>query len=148
MKTHKFKFRKLVRNKIVGLIEKSGRKVFGRVMEQDEYVAELKKKLIEEKDELFEAIDSKNTDDSNSAICEELADVLEVVISLTSACGVDFAEVEETARRKKDEKGGFADRIYVEFIEVNEDDSEIEYYRVHPEKYPEDCNVGDDVSEL
>lgn len=138
MKTHKFKLKKLVRDKIVHLIEESGRKAISRVIEQDEYIFELKNKLTEEVHELFEAVDNRHKNEADFAICEELADVLEVITSLAGACGVDFVNVEKTATRKKEEKGDFSERIYIDYIEINEDDPQIEYYRARADKYPED----------
>lgn len=68
IKTHKFKFGKLVRDKIPDLLAKKGIKVNSYILEGEGYLEALKEKLVEEAKEVLE---SKNKKD----LCEELGDI-------------------------------------------------------------------------
>jgi hypothetical protein len=46
----------------------------------------------------------------------ELADVLEVLRALAAAHGMNWADVEAEATRKRDERGGFDQRIFLEYV--------------------------------
>jgi predicted house-cleaning noncanonical NTP pyrophosphatase (MazG superfamily) len=47
----------------------------------------------------------------------ELADVLEVLRALAAAQGMSWADVEAEAARKWDERGGFDQRIFLEYVD-------------------------------
>lgn len=97
---------KLVRDKIPQIIEANGEHALTRILEDDEYKAELIKKLGEECAEFTE-----------NPSAEELADVREVVNALESV----ISTPEEVARiqdQKASERGTFKDRIYL--IETTE----------------------------
>ena len=130
MTKHRFKFDKLVRDKIPNIIRQKDISVFEYVMEQEEYIQELKQKLLEEAEEVISA--SSKTD-----ITEELADVLEVIYALANAYDIIPDEIERARLKKKDTNGGFKDKIYMTSIEMNADNKDIEYYRVQSDKYQE-----------
>jgi predicted house-cleaning noncanonical NTP pyrophosphatase (MazG superfamily) len=71
-----------------------------------EYIAALETKLNEEVAE-YQA--DKNL--------EEMADVLEVLQAICIARGYTLAELEAMRAKKADERGGFADKIFLEFVE-------------------------------
>lgn len=105
---------KLVRDKIPSIIMQSGKSCLTKVLSQDEYVAELKIKLLEEAEEY------KNASDKESAL-EELADVLELLHALAATHEATLEEVEKIRARKAEERGSFAERVYlVETKEHNE----------------------------
>lgn len=93
-------YNKLVRDKIPEILDKKGTPYEKRIASTEEYKAELIKKLIEEVAEFSEAGDP-----------EELADVMEVITALRTL--PEYAEVETLRLQKRDERGGFDNRIIV-----------------------------------
>lgn len=96
-------FNKLVRDKIPEIIEIEGRKCKYHVLDDDEYVKELKKKLNEE---VIEFLESDNP--------EELADILEVVYALGKANRCSEKEINEIRDRKAAKRGAFEKKIFLE----------------------------------
>lgn len=130
-KIYRFKVDKLIRDKLSQLMRQSGIRVFERVMEHGEYIHRLKEKLVEESKEVLNAKTTKQMQ-------EELADVLEVVRSLTDAYGIAFEEIEELRKGKKAAHGGFEGRIYNAAVEMREDCPGLTYYLMRPDDYPEE----------
>lgn len=129
-KIHRFKVDKLVRDNSLNIMRQSGIQVFERVMEQEEYLKRLKDKLLEEANEVISA-------NGEQELREELADVLEVLLTLARVYGIDFADVQKTADQKRLEKGSFDGRIYNALVEMEEGNLSIEYYKARPDQYPE-----------
>lgn len=96
---------KLVRNNIPQIIEAAGKQAVTRVLSDEEYLAELDRKLTEECAE-YQA--DKNV--------EELADVLEVLYAIAAARGYSEQELERMRAAKAEKRGGFADRIFLEKV--------------------------------
>ncbi len=69
-------YNKLVRDLIPQVIEKSGKQFTTRILEDEEYIMELRKKLQEEVQEYLEADNDKDS-------LEELADLMELIHTLT-----------------------------------------------------------------
>jgi chorismate mutase-like protein len=126
----RFKVDKLVRDKIPELMRNKGIAVHERNMERQEFFFRLKEKLIEEAKEVEKA---KTQED----VTEELADVLEVVYALAQEKGISLEEVENCRLHKRTLKGGFDKRIYNSFIDIEENNSAIEYYLSKQAEYPE-----------
>lgn len=63
-------YNKLVRDRIPEIIENSGKKFTTRILGDNEYINELKKKLVEEMEEYQQT-------ETNEDALEELADILE-----------------------------------------------------------------------
>ena len=99
-------YNKLVRDKIPEIIEKSGKIAHCRVLENEEYLAELDRKLNEECAE-FQADKS----------IEEMADVLEVLYAIAEARGYSVEELERVRVAKAEKRGGFKDRIFLESVD-------------------------------
>ncbi|MDZ5473268.1 nucleoside triphosphate pyrophosphohydrolase [Bacillus sp. 31A1R] len=102
-------YNKLVRDSIPQEIEEAGKKFTTRVLDQQEYIKELKKKSFEE---LEEYVNTTNQEDA----LEELADILEIIHSLAEYHGVSIDKLEEIRQRKAAKRGGFKDKIFL--IEV------------------------------
>ncbi len=100
-------YNKLVRDGIPKIIENDGEIPITRILSDDEYVVELYKKLKEECNEVLEAKTQKET-------IEELADVLEIIKSISELNGVDLEFVIEVADKKRHERGGFDGKIFLE----------------------------------
>jgi predicted house-cleaning noncanonical NTP pyrophosphatase (MazG superfamily) len=100
---------KLVRDQIPEIIAAAGCQPVTRVLDQAGYRAALRAKLLEEAREAQEAPDGR--------LASELADVLEVLRALAAAYGMSWDEVVSEADRKRAERGGFDDRIFLEYVD-------------------------------
>ena len=98
---------KLVRDEIPNIIISKGEKPKTRILSDEQFITELNKKLQEEVAEYL-------ADESMA----ELADVLEVVHGILFAKGKTFGELEKIRREKKNERGGFEKRIFLESIDA------------------------------
>lgn len=99
-------YNKLVRDKIPELIESDGGKCVTHILSEKEYIAALETKLDEEVAE-YQA--DKNL--------EEMADVLEVLRTICIARGYTLEELEQLRAKKAAERGGFEERIFLEYVE-------------------------------
>lgn len=127
----KFKFDKLVRDRIVEHIEKSGNKPVWKTLSDEEYVLELKKKIMEEASELL--IDEPEGDE----LLKELADIQEIIDNLLAALGTSKKRLREFQKKKNEKNGSFRKRLFIDRVEAKDNAVEIDYYLKHPEKYPE-----------
>ena len=97
---------KLVRDRIPEIIRAEGRACSTRTLTESEYRAALLHKLVEEATEARDAPPAE--------LVNELADVLEVLDALTAAFGLTRADIEAEQARKREERGGFAGRLWWE----------------------------------
>ncbi|SCL41683.1 Predicted house-cleaning noncanonical NTP pyrophosphatase, all-alpha NTP-PPase (MazG) superfamily [Micromonospora pallida] len=97
---------KLVRDRIPEIIRAGGEIPEIRVLGPDDFVPALIAKLHEEAEELGSA--------GAAEVLGELADLHEVLAALTAALGFTAAEVEAAAARKRAERGGFTERLWLE----------------------------------
>ncbi|MFN7038075.1 MAG: nucleoside triphosphate pyrophosphohydrolase [Alphaproteobacteria bacterium] len=125
----KFKVEKLIRDKMPEIMRSKNIEVFERIMNQTEYLNALKAKLIEEANEVFEA-------DSKEELAEEIADILEVIEALAEANNIKLSTIHEIKNNKRNLKGGFEKKLYNSHVEINEDNSAINYYLNKSTKYP------------
>lgn len=98
---------KLVRDRIPKLVAAEGRKPVVKKLSGDALKKALYDKLAEEHEELLAA---SSTDEA----CEELADMLEVLIAIAAQNGCDEATLMEIAARKRAERGGFDEGLFYE----------------------------------
>ena len=96
------KFEKLVRDYILESIKNQGDEPVYRVLDDEEYEVLLERKLDEEVSEYHQ-----------DKTLEELADIIEVVLSLCAAKGYSTNELIQIYKKKHEEKGGFKDKIYL-----------------------------------
>ncbi|MGG0717045.1 nucleoside triphosphate pyrophosphohydrolase [Robertmurraya massiliosenegalensis] len=97
-------YNKLVRDKIPEIIKSAGKECRTKELIEFEYIKELKIKLIEEVNEYQEA-------ETDEQAIEELADILEIIHSLTTVHGGDFATLDAIRMKKFNERGGFQKKI-------------------------------------
>lgn len=104
-------YNKLIRDNIDEIINNNGKNEVAvtRILDDCEYKVELLKKLEEEKNELIMAINSGITED----IIEESADLIEVIRALNGD-NLDF--VLRKMEDKRNKKGGFVKKKYLEFV--------------------------------
>ena len=95
-----------MRYKFPEIIVDDGKTCKTRILSDDEYIASLETKLNEE---VAEYQEDKNL--------EEMADVLEVLQAICIARGYSLEELEELRAKKASERGGFADKIFLEYVE-------------------------------
>lgn len=97
---------KLVRDGIPNLIRADGRDPEVRRLDREAYELALLDKLLEEAEELRVA-------DTASRL-EEAADVYEVLVAIARSMNVSMAEVEQRAKQKRADRGGFDERWWLE----------------------------------
>jgi predicted house-cleaning noncanonical NTP pyrophosphatase (MazG superfamily) len=103
---------KLVRDRIPAIIAADGHRPVTRVLDQAGYEAALRAKLLEEAHEAQAAPDGQ--------LASELADVLDVLKALAAAHHMSWDDIVSEAGRKRAERGGFDNRILLEYVEQAE----------------------------
>ncbi|WP_411375740.1 nucleoside triphosphate pyrophosphohydrolase [Arthrobacter sp. MPF02] len=97
---------KLVRDRIPEIMTTAGLSPETRILDSAAYLDSLFAKLVEEAEELRDAAPPRRL--------EEAGDVLEVFTTLLAALGYSLSDVAAVAAEKREERGGFADRIWLE----------------------------------
>ncbi len=104
---YRYTYNKLVRDKIPEDIDsETGRKCKYRILDDEEYLKELNKKVIEEANEFIE---------ENSI--EELGDLMEVINAIMKLKGYNKEEVKKAMKAKEERKGAFNQRIFLEYVD-------------------------------
>ena len=105
-------YNKLVRDNIPEIIKcnNDGEAVI-RILSDEEYKKALEDKLYEEYQEVLES--------SGEDRVEELADMLEIMISLAKLEKSNLEKIIEIAKKKKAKRGGFDKKIYLEKVVKN-----------------------------
>ena len=101
-------YNKLVRDNIPNIIKDNGEEPIIEMLDDEKYKIELEKKLLEECNEVLNS--------SGDDRIEELADLLEVMISLASIENKTLGDVEEIRVKKKNKRGGFDKKIYLKGV--------------------------------
>lgn len=99
-------YNKLVRDKIPEIIRADGLIPNTRILDEEEFLKELIKKLKEEVAE-FEAEPS----------VEELADIKEIIIAVREAMGIHAGDLEGIRRKKAARNGRFQKQVFLESVE-------------------------------
>ena len=103
-------YNKLVRDKIPEIILKDNELPTTRILDDEEYIKELNRKLQEEVNEYLEAEN-----------IEEMVDILEVIRAILEHKGVTYDEIEEKRTKKANKRGGFKEKIFLEKVLQNGD---------------------------
>lgn len=109
-------YNKLIRDRIVEIIESDGLEYKTRVLEDAEFKQELLKKIVEESNEVLEAGNNREE------LVKEIGDVLEVIDAIVDAFELDKNEVEKVRLERKEKRGGFENRIFLEEMEEKKTD--------------------------
>lgn len=104
-------YNKLVRDRIPAIIERAGKTFTVRLLDEEEYKEELRKKAFEELEEYIQAA-------TDGAALEELADLLEIIHALAECHGSSIEQVEQIRAQKAKERGGFRKKIFL--VEVHD----------------------------
>lgn len=91
---------KLVRDKIPQIIEKKGKRALTEALDDETFEICLERKLDEEVKEYHKSKDA-----------EELADILEVIITLAKLKGLSFADLVDLQVKKAAKRGSFSKKI-------------------------------------
>ncbi len=103
----RYTYNKLVRDKIPENIDSEpGRKCKYRILDDEEYLTELNKKVLEEANEFIE---------ENSS--EELGDLMEVINAIMKLKGYNMEEIYRIMKKKEEKKGAFNNKIYLEYVD-------------------------------
>lgn len=103
---------KLVRDRIPEIIEGTGKRFSMRILNDEEYITELKNKSFEE---LEEYVQAENDEDA----IEELADLLEIIHALAECHGATIETLEQVRQKKGAKRGAFKEKIFL--IEVEDE---------------------------
>jgi len=107
----RYNFNKLIRSNLPERMKKEGVYLSGRPLTDEEFAKELKNKLVEEAGEVQ---DTQSRED----LIKELADVMEVIETLTSLRGITKEEIEKERLLKCQINGHFLAANFVDYIEV------------------------------
>lgn len=95
-------YNKLVRDKIPDIIKEEGRNVKTKVLNENEYIEELNKKLQEEVSEYLK--------DNN---VEELVDIVQFIYSLLDVRKFSMEKFENMRQQKNINNGAFKERLFL-----------------------------------
>ena len=113
----RYVYNKLVRDKIPEEINNiEGRKASYKILDDEEYLQELDKKLFEEAHEFVEEYS-----------VGELADLTEVIRAIMKLKNISEEDVEKARKIKNDKKGRFDNKIYLIDVEQDYVDEREEY---------------------
>lgn len=101
-------YKKLVRDNIPDIIKENGEEPVYRVLSDKEFLVELKKKLLEESNEVINS--------SGDEMLSELGDLLEVMISLARVYNISLDDIIISSSEKRDKRGSFTKKIYLEDV--------------------------------
>lgn len=106
----KKEYNKLVRDKIPQVCEKNNQIAITRVLNDEDYLTELNKKILEEVNEYIESGD-----------IEELADLEEVLRAILDVKKCSYDEFEQIRNAKVAKRGAFKEKLFLESVEEQDD---------------------------
>lgn len=124
----KFVYRKLIRDKILADMLAHGEQPVHRKLDETEYRQRLKDKFLEEAAEL---------DPDDPTALAELADLQEILDCLRDSLGITSEQLRIEQDRKNAKAGSFRDQVFIDTVEIPDDNPWIKYLEQHPERYPE-----------
>lgn len=127
----KFKCNKLVRDKSLQRMGQSGIHATSHILSKENLLTAAQQKLIEESHEVAEAT-------NRTEVISELVDVLDVIDLLKKIYNITEDELMVEKQTKFQERGAFEKGIFLEYIEMAEDNPRIAHFRSTPDKYPEE----------
>jgi len=131
-------FNKLVRDRIPERISGRGERVAISRLKGEELILFLKAKVIEEALELYS---SSTTDDA----LQEIVDVFEVLRSLRESLCVSEAAIRDRMKRKREERGGFAEGIV---LRTTQERSPVEPLAEYAELVASDDDTSSPIQEI
>ncbi|RTK93021.1 MAG: hypothetical protein EKK61_01930 [Rickettsiales bacterium] len=138
----RYQFNKLIRSKLQDRMKKEGVIVNSTHLNHDQYIHQLKNKIIEEAKEVMEA---KTLDN----LITELADVMEVIYAVAEVYKINILDIEAARVKKRDVNGYFTANDYVNYIDVALDNHQvIEYLENKDRPYVNAITIIQDNKEV
>lgn len=100
------KYNKLIRDRILEIIEADGEKPYFRTLNKKQYLKEIKKKILEETKELIKAKNKKE-------IINEIVDIQELIDVLISKLDLTKLQIQKQQEIKRKRRGGFKKRLFL-----------------------------------
>lgn len=125
----KFKFSKLVRDKIIDHQINSGSLPHYRYLSDKEHKQQLVEKIIEEAKEITQA--------KQKELASEIADVQQALDDLIAKYGLTKKDVINAQKIKLDKNGAFKKGLFIDYVEIDKSDKWVEYYRKNSKPSPE-----------
>lgn len=126
-----FRFNKLVRDNFRQIYDDLGQVVKTRELTNLEFKKAIRDKIIEEAREL------PVREHGDDEIASEIGDIQQAIDDLREVYDISAERVADAQAKKFVKKGGFTTGLYIETIELQDNDPWVEYYRNEPDKYPE-----------
>ncbi|MFH1451319.1 MAG: nucleoside triphosphate pyrophosphohydrolase [bacterium] len=104
------KYNKLIRDKIPEIIKKKGAVPEVSCLSDANFIKELKKKLIEEAQEVQGAKNKKD-------LLNEIVDVLEILMNIAKIKKFNWKNIENKRKIKKLERGGFNKKLFLKQVQ-------------------------------
>jgi len=101
----KYYHNKLIRDKIPEYIESKGGSYKTKTLNVAEFKTLIRKKMVEEARELVSA--------KRNELVNEMADVLQLLISIAKFEKIPFSEIEKARKNKEKERGAFKKKIFL-----------------------------------
>lgn len=125
----KFKYSKLVRDKIVEHQIASGAVPKYRQLDDEQHKSALVNKIIEEAQEIISS-DARER-------ASEIADVQQALDDLREMYGLTTTDVAKVQKARLAKNGAFKKGIFIDYVKLDKDDEWVEYYRSSADRYPE-----------
>jgi len=100
------KYNKLIRDRILEIIEGAGEKPYHRILKKSEFQKEIKKKILEEASELLRA---KTKED----VVNEIVDIQELIDVLAAELRVKKLDIRRAQSKKNQARGGFKKKLFL-----------------------------------
>ncbi len=126
----KFELNKLVRDGLRDEYERTNQNPVFRELSIDELKTQLARKIIEEANEI--RVNSRPDE-----VIDEVADIRQVLDDIVAIYDITEEQVKLAQQKKYDKKGGFANGVFVETLELDDSDPWVGYYRKNPDIFPE-----------
>jgi predicted house-cleaning noncanonical NTP pyrophosphatase (MazG superfamily) len=127
----KFKLNKLVRDKLRDEYARTGQLAVYTDLTPDEYKSKLLEKIVEETREI-------KINAPIDAITNEISDLRQAIDDLMSAYNISEEKVKFTQQLRSNLKGGFTAGVFVDTLELKDEDPWVDYYRQRPDIFPEE----------
>lgn len=117
----RYQFNKLIRSRLPARMIEEGVKINSSKLSSEEYMLQLKNKLLEEAEEVSLATDREH-------LITELADVVEVIYAISDASDINMSDIEKARLKKRSINGHFHSDNYIHYIEVDNNNHKVIEY--------------------
>lgn len=104
--TKEITYNKLIRDRIPEITKADSWQSKTKVLNQKNFIIELKKKILEEAKELNEGKSKKN-------LVEELVDIQEIIDAILREKKIKFSDFRKIQTKKRQKRGGFKKKLFL-----------------------------------